>query len=124
MSGLAVVLTLVLLAAVMAVVSRPLLTAQTTAKADESDTPERAELEAAREAKYREIRDTDFDYRTGKLSGEDYRRVNGTLRTEAVEILDRLDSLERGAAAEQRTGEQVGEEEAGDEQEQAPNSPK
>jgi hypothetical protein len=102
MSGLAVVLTLVLLAAVMAVVSRPLLTARTsegTRKSDESDMPERAELEAAREAKYREIRDTELDYRTGKLSGEDYQTVNGTLRTEAVEILDKLDALEQDQAA-------------------------
>ncbi len=28
----------------------------------------RAELDAAREAKYREIRDTELDWRTGKLS--------------------------------------------------------
>jgi hypothetical protein len=129
MSGLAVVLTLVLLAAVMAVVSRPLLTAHTTVKLDESDTPERAELEAAREAKYREIRDTEFDYRTGKLSGEDYARVNGTLRTEAVEILDRLDSLERDttteqSAGEQRAGDREGEEQESDEQEQASNPAK
>ena len=33
---------------------------------------ERDELEAAREAKYREIRDAELDYRTGKLSREDY----------------------------------------------------
>ena len=31
----------------------------------------RAELEAAREAKYREIRDAELDYRTGKLSDDD-----------------------------------------------------
>ncbi|MGH2864316.1 MAG: hypothetical protein ACRDJX_03595, partial [Solirubrobacteraceae bacterium] len=29
-------------------------------------------LEAAREAKYREIRDAELDFRTGKLSREDY----------------------------------------------------
>ena len=104
MNGLAVLLTLVLLAAVMAVVSRPLLSAR---KPDESDTPEQAELEAAREAKYREIRDTELDYRTGKLSGEDYQSVNSALRTEAVEILDRLDSLGHEATDEQQeaTGE-------------------
>jgi hypothetical protein len=48
------------------------------------------ELEAAREAKYREIRDTELDFRTGKLSREDYDRVDGALRSEALEILDRL----------------------------------
>jgi type II secretory pathway component PulM len=89
MSALAVVLTLVLLAAVIAVVSRPLLA---TRKPDEQETPEHVDLEAAREAKYREIRDAELDYRTGKLSREDYEAVNGTLRADAVEILDRLEA--------------------------------
>ncbi|HTB49347.1 MAG TPA: hypothetical protein VK701_00075 [Solirubrobacteraceae bacterium] len=87
MSVLAVISTLLLLAVVMAVVSRPLLSARTP---DEPRTPERAELEAEREAKYREIRDAELDYRTGKLSHEDYEAVNGALRAEAVVILDQL----------------------------------
>jgi hypothetical protein len=69
-----------------------------------AESPERAELETAREAKYWEIRDAELDYRTGKLSREDYEEVNGALRAEAVEILDRLEAL--------------------GEQEQAPDSPK
>ena len=55
---------------------------------------QRIELETAREAKYREIRDTELDYRTGKLSREDFAATDGALRTEAVEILDRLASLD------------------------------
>ena len=55
----------------------------------------RAELEAAREAKYREIRDTELDYRTGKLSQEDFAATDGALRAEAVEILDWLDAARR-----------------------------
>ncbi len=86
------ILTLVLLAAVILVVSRPLLVAR---KPVEQGASARAELEAAREAKYREIRDTELDYRTGKLSDEDYGAVNGALRAEAVEILDRLETLEQ-----------------------------
>jgi hypothetical protein len=54
----------------------------------------RAELEAAREAKYREIRDTELDYRTGKLSQEDFAATDGALRAEAVEILDWLEALD------------------------------
>ena len=54
---------------------------------------ERSELDAAKEAKYREIRDAELDYRTGKLSEEDWRGVDGALRTEAVELLRRLDAL-------------------------------
>lgn len=104
MSVLAAMLTLMLLAAVMAVVSRPLLVARTregTGKPDESDTPKRSELEAEREAKYREIRDAELDYRTGKLSHEDYEAVNGALRAEALEILNKLESSEEGQATEE-----------------------
>lgn len=54
----------------------------------------REQLEAAREAKYREIRDTELDYRTGKLSREDYQAIDADLRAEAIEILDRLERLE------------------------------
>jgi hypothetical protein len=92
MSIVAAALTLILLAAVIAVVSGPLRAARAPA---EPETPRRRDLYAAREAKYREIRDTELDYRTGKLSREDYEAVNGALRVEAVEILDRLEALER-----------------------------
>jgi hypothetical protein len=56
----------------------------------------RADLEAARETKYREIRDAELDYRTGKLSLEDYQAIDADLRAEAIAILDRLDLLEPG----------------------------
>jgi hypothetical protein len=55
---------------------------------------ERDELEAAREAKYREIRDAELDYRTGKLSREDYEAIDSALRAEAIEILNRLEGSE------------------------------
>jgi hypothetical protein len=53
-----------------------------------------AELEAAKEAKYREIRDAELDHRMGKLSREDWRAVDRELRAEAIEILSELDRLE------------------------------
>jgi hypothetical protein len=52
------------------------------------------ELTAAKEAKYREIRDAELDHRMGKLSREDWRAVDRELRGEAVEILRELDRLE------------------------------
>ncbi len=48
-------------------------------------------LEAAREAKYREIRDAELDFRVGKLSEPEWRAQDRALRAEAVEILRRLD---------------------------------
>jgi hypothetical protein len=97
MSVIVVVLTLALLAAVIVVVSGPL---RATRKPAEPTAPQRADLLAAREAKYREIRETQLDYRTGKLSSEDFDAVNSTLRAEAIEILNRLDALERVAEQE------------------------
>jgi hypothetical protein len=54
----------------------------------------RGDLEAAREAKYREIRDAELDYRTGKLSRSDFEAIDAALRAEALEILDRLEAAE------------------------------
>jgi gas vesicle protein len=50
-----------------------------------------AELEARKEAKYREIRDAELDLRTGKLSEEDHRVLDRQLRAEAIEVLRALD---------------------------------
>ena len=57
---------------------------------------ERAELEARKQAKYRQIRDAEADRASGKLTEEDFRRINRELRGEAIEILKRIDGLERG----------------------------
>jgi hypothetical protein len=65
--------------------------------------PERAELEAAKEAKYREIRDAELDYRTGKLSHEDWQQLDSSLRAEAVELLHEIDALERSCSASRTT---------------------
>jgi hypothetical protein len=61
-----------------------------------------AELEAAKEAKYREIRDAELDHRMGKLSKEDWRAVDRDLRAEAIVILSELDRLEGRGVEEER----------------------
>jgi hypothetical protein len=52
------------------------------------------ELRAAKEAKYREIRDAELDHQMGKLSQSDWRDVDRELRGEAIVILRELDRLE------------------------------
>jgi hypothetical protein len=90
---------LAVLAVVVFIVTGPLRREHTSrARAAECDPSsaearELAELEAAREAKYREIRDAELDHRTGKLSDADFEAVDSTLRAEAVEILHRLDRI-------------------------------
>jgi hypothetical protein len=86
------VIVVLVLAVIVAVVAGPLR----RGRAREEDLAleaERAELEAAKEAKYREIRDADLDHRTGKLSDADWRAMDRSLRAEAVELLRRLDRL-------------------------------
>jgi hypothetical protein len=77
--------------------------------------PRKDDLLAAREAKYREIRDAEFDYRTGKLSQADYETVDATLRAEALEILD---SLERFESAEGGLGQGTLEQHDGEHEEE------
>jgi len=80
----------VVLALVVLVVSAPLRSRRREEAAESAD---RAELEAARDAKYREIRDAELDFRTGKLSEPDWRALDRSLRAEAVAILRSLDDL-------------------------------
>lgn len=85
------VLALILLAAlVAAIVLRPLVVG---VGEDDRESVSREELEAAKEAKYREIRDAQLDFEMGKLSNEDHRAVDRELRAEAIEILKQLDAL-------------------------------
>jgi hypothetical protein len=73
-------------------IAAPLLSGRADA-AETAEETERAELEAARDAKYAEIRDAEMDYRTGKLSEADWRALDRPLRHEAVELLHRLDEV-------------------------------
>jgi hypothetical protein len=106
-------LTLLLLMAVVVIVSGPLRRSRPQASGAPADAAARersasqragpgaednAALEAAREAKYRDLREAELDYRTGKLSAADYERVQRTLRSEAIEILNELEA--RGGARE------------------------
>ena len=81
---------LAVVAVAVLVIAAPLLR-RMPAEREAAGASERAELEAARDAKYAEIRDAEVDYRTGKLSESDWRALDRQLRREAVEILHRLD---------------------------------
>ena len=90
MDVLAPLIVIVLLGVVVWLVSGPL---RTTPAVEEAEAARREDLEAAKEAKYREIRDAELDYRTGKLSEEDWRALDRDLRAEAMDLLRRLDDL-------------------------------
>jgi hypothetical protein len=58
-----------------------------------------AELEARKQAKYREIRDAELDHAQGKIGDDDFARQDAELRREAIEILKELDRANGGGAA-------------------------
>lgn len=86
---------LLIVAIVVWFVTRPLRRSERQAEAAEAELedPAIAEVEARKEAKYREIRDAELDRRQGKLSEADWRRQDAELRREAIEILKDLDRL-------------------------------
>jgi hypothetical protein len=88
-------LILLVVAGAVLLVTGPLR--ESSRSSDESLEAELAELEAAKEAKYRQIRDAQLDYDTGKLSDHDWRTLDRTLRAEAVEVLKRLDRVQERA---------------------------
>ena len=91
MEALVPLLVILALALVVIVVGAPLRAGPR--HTDEAIVHERERLEAARDAKYRELRELELDHRTGKLSDEDFATLNRQLRGEAVEILRELDAL-------------------------------
>lgn len=91
MDVLAPLIVIALLGVVVWLVTGPLRTG--AGAGDEAEGARRDDLEAAKEAKYREIRDAELDYRTGKLSQDDWRALDRELRAEAMDLLRRLDEL-------------------------------
>jgi hypothetical protein len=83
------ILVIALLGVVVWIVSGPLRAGATAV--EDVEVARREDLEAAKEAKYREIRDAELDLRTGKLSESDWRALDRQLRAEAMELLRRLD---------------------------------
>jgi hypothetical protein len=95
MSALGVLLVLVAAAVVVLVISAP-LRAGHAERRDAAHAAQIADLQAAKEARYREIREAEMDFRTGKLSEADWKAIDRELRAEAMEVLRRLDALGAG----------------------------
>ena len=85
---------LLVIVAVVAVVAWTVtapLRGKHAARTDLREASRRADLEARKEAKYREIREAEMDWRTGKLGEADYRELDRRLRREAIDLLKELD---------------------------------
>lgn len=77
---------LILLVIIVGFVSMPLLSGRTAGPGED---PVLAEIEASKEAKYREIQDLELDRGAGKLDEDEYQRQRTRLRREAADILAR-----------------------------------
>jgi hypothetical protein len=83
----------ILLVALAWFVSAPLRRPRRDDGADErTEDPVLADLEARKEALYRQIRDAELDREQGKLSAADHKRVDAELRREAIALLKRIDA--------------------------------
>jgi hypothetical protein len=92
MDVLAPILVIALVGLVVTFVAAPLRRG-VSERARLAEEGRRADLEAAKVAKYREIRDAEMDHLTGKLSDGHWRELDRRLRAEAIEILHALDAL-------------------------------
>lgn len=88
-------LTILLLAIAAAFVLAPLRRRERAD--DDVEDPRAAELEARKQAKYREIRDAEQDHAQGKLSEEEFAVQNAELRREAIAILREIDEYHAGS---------------------------
>jgi hypothetical protein len=99
MDVLAVLLVLLAAVAAAVVVGLPLVRSRHE-RAEDAHAAQIADLEAAKAARYREIREAEMDFRTGKLSEADWKAIDRDLRAEAMEVLRRLDALGAGEAGD------------------------
>jgi hypothetical protein len=91
MTALTAALLIMLIAGVAAIVLSPLSLLPSRRSRHGA---ELSELEAEREAKYRELRDAELDHKLGKHSDADYEEIDSALRAEALAILNRIEMLE------------------------------
>jgi hypothetical protein len=85
-------LTAILLGAVVTIIAGPLR--RGGGHSESREMSQRAAVEMAKDAKYREILDAELDFHTGKLSEPDYREIDRQLRVEVSELLRRSDAAE------------------------------
>ena len=92
-----VLLAIVVVALVAAFVAVPFRHRAGDRAVDRREDPVLADLRARKQAKYREIRDTELDHAQGKLDEREFRRQEAELKREAIEILKAIDEHEAGS---------------------------
>lgn len=88
---------LVIVAVLAWLVTAPLRRGRTAGASEGTEDPRVAELEARKEALYRQIRDAELDRAQGKVSERDWRGADAELRRDAIEVLKELDRARESA---------------------------
>jgi len=102
MAALELLIKIVLALGVVAYVGLPLL--KTQFEDDTEVMSEEAEdLYRRKESTYSAIKELEFDYKTGKLSDQDYAELDAKYRADAIEVLETIDMMEHGATAPAKT---------------------
>ncbi len=114
MSAVELLVKILLAVAVVAFVGYPLLREQMAGE-EELELPEEdEELYRRKETTYSALKELEFDYKTGKLSEQDFHELDARFKSSAVEILKAIDELEnptpKTKAARRAEREQAGEE--------------
>ena len=84
----------VLSAAILAAVCRPLFRKDDTLESAIIEETEWDLLQRKKEVILGNIQDLDFEYKCGKLSDEDYRKIRGEMSAEAALVFQQIDEIE------------------------------
>jgi hypothetical protein len=84
-----VLLTIVMISTVVTFLAWPILKGVDEKVVD----AERAELEDAKQAKYREIKDAELEFKAGRMTEDQWHTTDQELRREAMLILAKIDTL-------------------------------
>ncbi len=98
---------LVLLALTITVVTYPLFKKYRGSPTELAEDEPLRELHSKRDAVYSAIKELEFDFESGSLSKEDYRKLEASYKMKAISILKEIDDLEKGPRVEDEIERQV-----------------
>jgi hypothetical protein len=82
---------------ILAAICTPLFRKETTLDSAIIEETEWDLLQRKKEVILGNIQDLDFEYKCGKLSEEDYRKIRGEMNTEAAQVFQEVENLEASA---------------------------
>lgn len=91
----------ILVVATMVVIAMPIVRADASGEEPEAVDLTLARLEEEKESAYNALKEAEFDYKTGKLSDEDYKSIKDKYSNKAMEALHELE--EYGKQSEVRS---------------------